>query len=600
MSKKKKIIISSICAGVILLGTILTIILLNIKRFSSYTDSVITYNDHTYMTKVGTSAYHSNIDAKIYENATQIIEDNSNKAGLYSYKQGKILIEPRYDSIEAIEEKTDGGNTYFLLKDNNRPNEIKIVDEYGEDIKVTAYNKNSDKAYTYTKERNIIYKEKNGKITTKTGDFKKKKTYISSASLDSEYTGENYHYEVWKFETEDGEEFKNIYDLNKDRELVQSIGIDTGLSIDQSNLRLTILENGDIRFVGEIFEYNGSELKSASLVVYDQNYELKGKAKIQVNQGNLTSTLVGDKLLLQLKEYGSESDYTYRVSGNEGIEYYKLTTHTFDLKNGKLKTKKFNYILNVDSSKHSILNQNTTILDVQKIKDKQVVDTTTYLLINNRLQTKEIDYTIESLTKISEDRFIAKTTSIAQNNYVLINNKFELICEFRGIDSYFTTSESVIVTRDQKSYVCNLDGLILKTYDKSDIIDIHHETYYMIKEESVVGGKNKTEYYLERLGKRNSSPISSHTAGDAMYHSNGKDYTEVKLIYENEALSLVILVSQISSDNFTYKVCNFDGKILQTILDMPTPNKTFATPLLGYSDDYVMATFDGVKYILDR
>lgn len=599
MSKKKKIIISSICAGVILLGTILTIILLNIKRFSSYTDSVITYNDHTYMTKVDTSAYHSNIDAKIYENATQIIEDNSGKAGLYSYKQGKTLIEPSYDNIEAIEGKTDGGNTYFLLKDNDRPNEIKIVDKYGEDIKVTAYDKTSNKAYTFVKEKSIISKEKRGKITTKTGDFEKKKTYISSASLDSEYIGENYHYEVWEFETEDGEEFKNIYDLNKNRELVQSMGIETGLTLENTTLWLMVMENGDIRFIEEVQNMNGSEHKSETLAIYDQNYNLKNKVNLGMTS-TWTTVPVGDKFLLQTKEYGSESDYTYRVSGNDGIEYYKLTTYTIDLKTGKLKTKKFNYILNVDSSKHSILNQNTTILDVQKIKDKQVADTTTYLLINNRLQTKEIDYSIESLTKISEDRFIAKTTSTAQNNYVLINNKFEPICEFRGIDSYFTTSESVIVTRDQKSYVCNLDGLILKTYDKSDIIDIHHETYYMIKEESVVGGKNKTEYYLERLGIRNSVPISSHTAGDAMYYSNGNEYPEVKLCYENEALSLVILVSEVSSNNYTYKFCNFDGKVLQTVTDMLTPNRTFSTPLLGYSDDYVMVTFDSMKFILDR
>lgn len=599
MSKKKKIIISSICAGVILLGTILTIILLNIKRFSSYTDSVITYNDHTYMTKVDTSAYHSNIDAKIYENATRIIEDNSNKAGLYSYKQGKILIEPSYDSIEAIEEKTDGGNTYFLLKDNDRPNEIKIVDKYGEDIKVTAYDKTSNKAYTFVKEKSVISKEKRGKITTKTGDFEKKKTYISSASLDSEYIGENYHYEVWEFETEDGEEFKNIYDLNKNRELVQSMGIETGLTLENTTLWLMVMENGDIRFIEKVQNMNGSEHKSETLAIYDQNYNLKNKVNLGMTS-TWTIVPVGDKFLLQTKEYGSESDYTYRVSGSEGIEYYKLTTYTIDFKTGKLKTKKFNYILNADSSKHSILNQNTTILDVQKIKDKQVADTTTYLLINNRLQTKEIDYSIESLTKITEDRFIAKTTSTAQNNYVLINNKFELICEFRGIDSYFTTSESVIVTRDQKSYVCNLDGLILKTYDKSDIIDIHHKTYYMIKEESVVGGKNKTEYYLERLGIRNSAPISSHTAGDAMYYSNGNEYTEVKLCYENEALSLIILVSEVSSNNYTYKFCNFDGKVLQTVTDMLTPNRTFSTPLLGYSDDYVMVTFDSMNYILDR
>lgn len=599
MSKKKKIIISSICAEVILLGTILTVILLNIKRFSSYTDSIITYNNHTYMTKVDSSAYHSNSDAQIYENGTQIIEDNSNKVGLYSYKQGRTLIEPSYDSIEAIEERTDSNKTYFLLKHNDRPNALTIVDEMGSNTNVVVYDETAKKSYTYVKERSIISKEKRGKITTKAGDFKEKKTYISSVSLDSEYIGENYHYEVWKFETEDGEEFSNIYDLNKDRKLVQSMGISTGLTLESTTLWLLVLENGDLRFVEEIQNKNGSEYKSSTLAIYDQNYNLKNKINLGVTS-TLTTVPVGDKFLFQVKEYGSESDYTYKVSGDDGIEYYKLTTYTLDLKTGKFKTKKFNYILNTDNSKHSILNQNTSILDVQKIKDKKVSDTTTYLLINNKLQTREIDYSIKSLTKIAEDRFIAKTKDSSSKNYVVINSKFEVICTLNNVDSFFTTSEGIIVTRDETSYVCNLDGLILKTYNNSDIINIHHETYYMIKEESVSNGKTKTEYYLERLGRRNSTPISSHTNGDAIYYSSGNEYTEVKLLYENEAMSLVILVSQISSDNYTYKICNFDGDILKTITDMSTPNKTFATPPLGYSDDYVIATFDGVKYILDR
>lgn len=604
MSKKKKIIVASICAGVLVLGAILAVVLINIKRFSTYTTSVITYNDHTLMVTTGYgTTYHTN-NARIYENGTQIIEDNQKKLGLYSYTENRVLITPEYDSIEAIESKTDGGKTYFLLKYNDQPNNLKIVDENGKDMGLVKYDSAAKKAYTYAKEKSVIIKEKRGKITTKEGKFECKKVYISSVSFDDEYKGEKYDFETWNFETEDGEKFTNIYDLNKDRELVQSMGIDTGLTLENTSLSLQILENGDIRFVAQIHNSNGSAYKSTSIAIYDQNYNLKNESTIDLTNAS-ASVIVGDKLLIQTKEYGSETDYTYRVSGNDGIEYYKLTTYTIDLKNGKLKTKKFNYILNTDTSKHNFLNQNTAILDVQKIKDRKVVDTTTYLLINNRLQTKEIDFTLKSLTKISNDRFIAKTS---QSNYMLINNKYKSICEFRDIDSYFTTSESVIITKDQKTYVCNLDGLILKTYDKNDITNIHHDTYYMVKEESVEDGKVKTEYYLERLGVRNSNPISSHIAGEENYYSNGETYTEVKLvcsINSQNVVSLVMTINKIDDGNYTYKFFNFDGDLLTSVNSVPTATKTLAflntsSNNYSYSDDYSLVTFDGVTYMLDR
>ncbi len=607
MSKKKKIIVASICAGVLILGAILAVVLINIKRFSTYTDTVITYNDHTFMVKTGYDTTYHTDNARIYENGTQIIKDNQNKFGIYSYKNNCVLVAPEYDSIEAIENKTDGGKTYFLLKYDDQPNNLKIVDENGKDMGLVWYDSTAQKAYTYAKEKSVVTKEKRGKITTKEGDFVSKKTYISSVSFDSEYIGEKYHYETWKFETENGDEFTNIYNLNKDRELVQSMGINNGLNFEEASSYPLFLENGDIRFVSQIFEYNGTELKSTSMVIYDQNYNLKNKVSLGLTD-TWTSVYVGDKLLIQTKEYGSETDYTYRVSGENGIEYYKLTTYTIDLKNGKLKTKKFNYVLNTDGSKHSTINQNTTILDVQKIKDRKITDTTTYLLINNRLQTKEVDFMVKSLTKITNDRFIAKTTSKTQNNYILINNKFERVCDFRGIDSYFTTSESIIVTANDKTYVCNLDGLILKTYDKSDITDIHHDTYYMVKEESVEGGKVKTDYYLERLGIRNSNPISSHIAGDENYYSNGEAYTEVKLICDisgKSVVSLVMTISKINDTTYTYKFFDFDGKLLTSISNIPNALKSpvflnSASGNYSYSDDYVLVTFDGVTYMLDR
>lgn len=607
MSKKKKILVASICAIVLALGAILTVVLINIKRFSTYTTSVINYNNHTQMTSAGYgSTYHANTDARLYENGTQIIEDNENKLGLYSYIEKRTLIEPSYDSVEAIEVAESYGKSYFLLKNNDQPNNLKIVDERGENLGLTAYDTNNQKSYTYIKTKSVVTNEKKGKISTKEGKFENKKIYISSVSFEGRYTGEKYSYETWKFETEDGDEFTNIYDTNNDRQLVQTMGVKTGNSFGQTNLTLYVLENGDIRFLEITQDFNDTQYKTTSFAIYDQNYQLKGRNLIDLNKVN-TIVSVGDKILIQLKEFGSEDDYTYKTSSSAGMEYYKLTTYTIDFKTGKQKTRNFNYVLNSDEDKHSVLNQNTSILDVQKIKDKKLSDNT-YLLINNRLQTREIDYSIKTFSKIADNRFIAKTTNTVNNNYVLINDKFELICNFNDISSYFTTNESVVLTSGQKAYVCDLDGLVLKTYDKDDIINIHHKTYYMIKEESIEGGKVKTEYYLERLGVRANTPISSHIGGEDKYYSNGLAYTEVKLIYSlsgKEVVSLVMTINKVSETNYTYQIFNFDGDLLLSINSIPNGNKTLqlknsSSGNYTYSNNYVLVTLDGVEYLLDR
>ena len=115
MTKKKKIIISSIIVGVLLLSIVLTIILVNIKRFDMrYTDK-FDFNNHTTLNVIERDSNLTYYETT-YGNGTQKIKDNStSKQGVYSYIDNRNIAEPIYDDVSMLKNFVDTGKTYFKL-----------------------------------------------------------------------------------------------------------------------------------------------------------------------------------------------------------------------------------------------------------------------------------------------------------------------------------------------------------------------------------------------------------------------------------------------------------------------------------------------------
>lgn len=604
MSKKKKIIISSICIGVILIGIILSLVLVNIKKYSTYTESKISYNNHSKMSAGGFgTAYHTN-NSNMYENGTQIILDNTDKYGLYSWKTDDILIAAEYDEITCVKSSTKANKSYFQLINNNRPNQIKLVDEEGKLLNSVTYDETEAKTFTTIKTKTVKVKESWGNLKASTSRTEDKQVYITSYVFDGEYMGDGYHYEIWKLTTEDGHVYRNIYDMTEGRELVQTMGAKIGLDFATESLELVVLSDGEIRFVSVTTNDTQDGSKSATYNIYDKDYDLINNAVINASKFENASSIlvpVGDNLLIQTKEMATEKKYDFTETTDTEIKYYNYTTYKLSMKTGKLTENKIDYVINTEATDpYAVINNNTTVLDVRKIKDKQAEDTT-FIVINNRFQTKEIGFAIDSITQINEDRYIAVAdTGIYGKSYNLIDNNYNLVCKLGDIDSYFTTKDSLIIEKDDSTYICDLNGLIVKTYENNEVINIYHEDYYMVKVSSVVEGKNKTEYYLERLSQRESTPISSKVDTETAYISGDRTYEKVVLTY-NENFSLVTKITKIADTNFRYEIYNFDGKLLLTMDMVADTAKTISLyDSTSVGEDYVIVSFDGKGFVLDR
>ena len=89
MSKKKKIIISAVCIGVLLIGLVVGIILANIKRYNLKYQDAFDFNNHTQMIEVNYDAQY-NPQGITYNNGVKKFVTSGNKYGLFSYFENKI------------------------------------------------------------------------------------------------------------------------------------------------------------------------------------------------------------------------------------------------------------------------------------------------------------------------------------------------------------------------------------------------------------------------------------------------------------------------------------------------------------------------------
>ncbi len=624
MTKKKKLIIAAVSVAIILVGIILTIVLVSQKRYNNYTRERMEFNNHTTMTEVGFGTTYHASNAALYNNGTQVITDNLGKYGIYSYKENRVLLAPEYDDVVAITDDTEDNHTYFQLVDNDSPNRLRIVDERGKDIPALVYDETEAKTSVDIKTKEIKIKESWGEKKASAGKtFEKTKVWVDTFRYVKDYMGENYHYETWEVKTIDGKVYTNIYDMTDNRKLVQTMGIESGISYEVENPELVILTDGTIRFVTyrEVKSAN-NDTKSLEYSVYDNNYNLKGTAKISgqmldtMTYGNLTTTniRVGNNLIFQTVTQGTERKYDFVEDSSILPVYCNYTTYKLNLNNGDLGEIKLNYLINADTSNlapdaspATVINDDVTALDVIKIKDKKL-DKSTIILVNNRMQTTEINYGIDTMVKITGNRFMAiaipktndETYNLNNIQYNLIDGNFKLICSFGNIKNYFATNNSIIIDNGTTQYVTDMNGLVLKTYESGQAINIQNDEYYLVRVEEEIEGKIKTEYYLERMSERDSTPVYSKTDTVEGYTSGANTYSKVEIV-NTSYLSLYIRVTSVGSTNYTYEICNFEGKVLQTIQLVADTAKTITLlDATAVGDDYAIVSFDGKTFCIDR
>ena len=135
MSKKKKIIISVSVVFVLLASIITGIILANIRRYSIKPLQEYNFNTHTEMIEITLDSKYNPMDG-FNNNSVNKVRTIDNKYGLYSYFEGRMLIEPIYTEIETLYNHKASGKSYFQLKNENDPNNIKIVDENGQYLEI--------------------------------------------------------------------------------------------------------------------------------------------------------------------------------------------------------------------------------------------------------------------------------------------------------------------------------------------------------------------------------------------------------------------------------------------------------------------------------
>ena len=129
MTKKKKIIISSICVGIILVGIILGIVFANIKRYSMKYQKELEFNNHTTMTRITWDAKYT-ATGTTYHNGVRKFRTSDEKYGLFSLAENRMIVDVKYKSIDHINSDSDTKKSYFKLTsfDSNR---LDVVDEKG-------------------------------------------------------------------------------------------------------------------------------------------------------------------------------------------------------------------------------------------------------------------------------------------------------------------------------------------------------------------------------------------------------------------------------------------------------------------------------------
>ena len=616
LTKKNKIILSSVIVGVILLGVILTIILVNIKRFSLKPTDEINFNSHTQLVEIHLGAETSAVGT-VYNNGAQIIKNNSTlKQGIFSYKQNKKIVDTIYDNVTVINTGGSYSKTYFKLK-NSGSASFEIVDENG--IKVDFLNSVETsleggvfeiKPVANIKAKTINLSERNQKIKTKINNkYHDKTIVVKSIAFDQSYSDfDGYYndnldgYETWKITDENDVTYTNLYKIKDGKHvLIQTLDNQLGVTVDSKQFMLEFLNDGTPIFINirEIkFE---SQTQGFEYDIYDINFNLKGTAKIEaslIDDGK--QFRIGNSIFIQEIKPATEDKYDFSsINSVLGTtSYYTIDTYKFSLKNGSFDKVNFDFVINNVSANFNV---DTVLLSVTNIKAKKL-DATNIKLVNERLQTKQINYEFNEILKVNNDRYITSTDGT--RNFNLIDKNYNLICPLNNFNNVFATNDSIIVQDSNSTYICNQNGIVIDKMANENFVYLNDYKYYIRKETSTNYGTTTTQYYLEQLGLTQEEPIiTKTTSGDKF---KGTEYQSVNLytispssITDNSNIkaTIVVCIQKINDTNYTYKIYNIGGDLLGSFADAyngHTPNHFYS------NDDFVVLSIGTHVFMLNR
>lgn len=607
--KKRKIVMAIICSIVILIGIVMSILLITQKKYDLTPNNTIEYNNHTKLVVTGPGTNYkitNNSNPTYYSNGTVQIEDSqSGTFGIYSFLSNSIIIPAKYtnENITPIALKCNNENTgehIFRVgsKVGELDNKISFVNDQGTPLNITSYDNDTYVNYGEIKEKklDIASKRKGVKVSTK-NKFSTKKIELLNAEYIESYIGKNYHYETWKLTDKNGAEYVNLYEVkNKQRNLLQTINIELGNSANlMENIKLNILSDGTPRLMSYNYQEVSDTETIAEITIYTINYRKKDTAKITLNEHLSTYFQVGDYMYFQYTTPATEKDHDYYDVIDGETKYYNVSTHKLNLKNGNYTDIKCKYLItNADTS----FNPNTALLTIRKIKNKTLSDSQ-LMIANETLKMKEVNYTIDSITKITKDRYLVEN----EKGQYLIDDDYNEICYLGDYNSFFTTKESIILTDDNSNftYIVTLDGVVIKKYPSKQIINVYDDTYYIVKTEKVENNVTITEKYLERLGIREKTPIYSQANETSTYKFKGIEYVNYSDTIIEDGISIITRVKQQENGKFTYEFYNIRGDLLLTLNNFNTPNRTLN--FWKYKDKnnailHIATNVGGVEYYL--
>lgn len=541
-----------------------------------------------------------------YNNGTTIITNNSSsKLGVFSYIQNKTIAEAKYDDVLVKNPNSKNGKTYFELVDNSKSDDITLIDEKGNELSIISESQGTkNRASIMTKD--VSVREKKNKVKTKIGNkYTKTSVSVKRIEFDDDYSNargyfsdELKNYETWKITTTSGITYTNLYKLeNGTHKLIQTLDNELGNSLESKDLALEFLNDGTPIFMNMRSVKFGSDYQAMSFEIYDINFNLKGKNQIDMQLLNTDiSFRIGNSLFFQIVIDANEDKYDYSTTNTStGVTtYHTIKTYKFSLKNGGFDEVNFDYLINKVGAEFNV---DTVLLSCTQIKNKKL-DKSSILLINERLQTKKIDYDFDTILKVNNDRYITSTGG--NSNFNLIDKSYNLIAHLDNFNNVFATNDSIIVSDSNVTYICNTDGVVIKKISNGNFVYLQDCENYINKVTTTEETLTTTKYYLERLGLSNDEPLFTKSTDGDTYQ--GISYKKVNLYTiknprSNEVVATIIIRVSEEATNYVYEILNIDGKFLGSI----TSVSMNLTPIYFYSNDNAVVLSLGTKlFALDR
>lgn len=594
MTKKKKIIIgiTSLFLAIVLITSALIVILADKFRIKTFND--INYVNHTTARAITLDSQYKRTYADThYENGSEIIENNSGKYGLFSNISGSIVVPTAFDRYRHLNTNKETNKSYFKFYNTGQDKDGFIIyDEHGTQVFKTSAENN----YTGVNEMTI-----KSKTIDVDDDYEIEDTYksikVENITFGNTYYKEGkYHYESWIITDKEGREYTNLYSIEDDkRKLIQTIGETIGEQIDHNenfNQKIQFLSDGTPIFVTQNIKTISTNNNVLEIKIYDLDFELENKVVIKDYDHITCDFRIEDSLFIQQIFESSEDDYDF-LANNEGTTYYyKLKTHKINLKSGRhneIKTKLFvqNTINTTGALNEFSFNVDNNILNTYVIENKEI-ESPILVLANDQLKYKEIDYTFNSITKISKNRYLAISKD---QKYTLIDKNYDVIADLSKFNDVFTTVDCIIASDNSYTYICNHDGVILKRYTIGSILNVHNSQYYIVIQESE--DSSTITYKRGNNGKEFEKLLTlSTTDNDTMV--DNLSFNDITPFIGSDYAYL--LATKTNGSNSEYTIFNFSGFALYTF----QMASQYVTPVHASYDDNLIIKISDYTILLNK